>query len=60
MLSGYGATRREALAHALHCVVELAAIRRGVGGQRGLMKLRPARQHRCDEGNADACADIAR
>src|SRR4029077_11933261 len=32
MLRGYGATRREALAHALHRVVELAAVRRGVSG----------------------------
>ena len=60
MLRGNGATRREALAHALHSVVELAAVCRGVSGQRSLMKLRPARQHGGDEGNAYACADVAR
>jgi len=53
-------TCSETLAQALHGVVELAAIRRGVSAQRSLVKLRPARQHGCDERNANACTDIAR
>jgi len=49
MLRGNRAICSEALAHALHCVVELAAVCRGVGGQCGLVKLRPARQHGSDD-----------
>ena len=60
MLGGNGAARREALAHALHGVVELVAVRGGVSCQCGLMKLRPARQHGSDEGNPHTCADVAR
>jgi hypothetical protein len=60
MLGGDGAARREALAHSLHCVVELVAVSGGVSGQRGLMKLRTARQHCCDERNAHAGANVAR
>lgn len=60
LLRGNGAARREALTHALHRVVELIAVCRRVSCQRGLVKLGAAGQHRGDEGNADACADVAR
>lgn len=60
LLGGNGAAGRKALTQALHRVVELIAVRRRVSCQRGLVKLRAARQHGGDEGNADACADVAR
>jgi hypothetical protein len=60
MLRRQRSTCSETLAHALQGVIELAAIRRGVSVQRGLMKLRPARQHGCDERNANSCANITR
>ena len=60
VLGGDGTTRGEVLAHVLHGVIELAAVRRGVRRQCGLMELRPARQHCGDEGNTHACPDVAR